>query len=72
MFFINYAANGTSLSALTAARTFFVIDNCKIVLDLDSTVRTSSLALAAGNTTVCASLSRDDTLVMIGAENLYI
>lgn len=55
---------------MTAVRTFFIIDNGKIMLDLDSTVRAGAFTLSATDTSVGTSLSGDSALVVIGAENL--
>ena len=44
--------NGTSLSTLTTARAKLIIDDRKVINDLDSTVRTGLLALHTTNATV--------------------
>ena len=67
--FLCDAVNGTSLGAFAAAGTFFVVNNCKIVLNVDRSVGAGLFALAASNTTVFTSLSGDCSLVVIGAEN---
>ena len=59
--------NGADSGTLTAAGTLVVVDNGKVVNNLDSTVGTGLLALAAGNTAVLAALANCRALIMTGA-----
>lgn len=67
--FFNDTANGAGFCTSAAINTLIVINYCKIVLNLNSSVLTSFCALATTDTAVGASLSSNRTLVVIGAEN---
>ena len=59
--------NGANLGAFAAAGTLVVVDNGKVVNDLDSTVGAGLLALAAGDTAVLAALADCRALIVIRA-----
>lgn len=61
--------NRTSILARAASRAFIIVNNGKIVYHLDSTVRTGSLTLAAGDTAVDTSLSDNRALIVVTALN---
>jgi len=61
--------NGTYVMTSTAAGTLIIIDNRKIILDLDSSHRTGLLALHTTDTTIVASLTGHGTLIVAGALN---
>ena len=63
--------NGADLCTLAAARTLGVVDYCKVIHYVDSIVRTILLALAAGYTSIDASLSCVSTLCVARAFNDY-
>ena len=63
--FFNDTSDRASLSALAASDALFVIDNRKIVFDIDSTLRAGLSALSAGNATAFASFSRNGTLIVV-------
>ena len=59
--------NGANLGTLAAAGTLVVVDNGKVVNNLDSIVRAGLLALAAGDTAVLAALANCRALIVIRA-----
>ena len=50
--FLDNAMHGARFCAITAPDTFFVINNCQIVFNVNCTVLTCSFAFAATDTTV--------------------
>ena len=63
------AVYGTNLNAFRASRTNGVVNDGKVILNRDRTVRTCLLALHASNTSVGAVLASYRSLVVIGALN---
>ena len=63
-----YGADRNALCATCAER---IVNNCKIVHNLNSSARTSLLALHTANTAVGAVLTCKRTLIAIGAFNYY-
>ena len=61
--------NGASLHTLTAGGALLIVDNCKIVYNLDSAELTGALTFTATDTAVFTILSRSCALITIGAFN---
>ena len=50
--FLKYAMNGTSTGTFSATDTLGVVDNCKVVVNVYSTVFAGALTFTASDTTV--------------------
>ena len=61
--------HGASLGTIAAADTFFIVDDCKIMLNVNCVVLAGLLAFSTADTAVCTRFSRYRTLIVIGAEN---
>jgi len=63
--------DGTNIGTETATDALFIIDNGKVLVHGDSTVGAGSHALCASETSVCAHLSRERALVVVGASDSH-
>ena len=59
-----YAMNGAYASAYTAARAFIIIDNRKVIYNLDCSLRAILFALSAAYATVFAGLANLSALIV--------
>ena len=64
-----YTLDGAYIVAGSASGTFIVINNCKIVINLDSPLGTGALAFTAAYTAVGANLTNLRALVVAAALN---
>jgi len=64
-----YAVYGTYRSTVAAARAFIIVDNCEVVNNLDSSLRTILLTFAAAYTSVGTIFTDNAALIVIGAFN---